>query len=220
MKPHPLNVVGDFYVEDGCCTACEVPFSEAADLFGMTDDPYFHCYVKRQPTNETETDQMLSAIMCAELQCIHYRGKDVPIISRLSAMGEMDVCDTPPPTGTELGIRNHATFESNESKLELSDLAHSFRSFLATQEHEYCKFKFLPSDSASVVTFMRNDDDLRNVVFEQSNTQIHVFHDGPDVSGISWYIARWLTAQDEYKDIRWFTDDGWNNTGKWHPKHW
>jgi hypothetical protein len=28
-QPHPANVPGDFYVEDGCCTMCEVPFAEA-----------------------------------------------------------------------------------------------------------------------------------------------------------------------------------------------
>ena len=27
--PNPANVPGDFYVQDGCCTMCEVPFAEA-----------------------------------------------------------------------------------------------------------------------------------------------------------------------------------------------
>ena len=38
-KPHPANVPGDFYVEDGCCTMCLVPFTEAPELFGECQDP-------------------------------------------------------------------------------------------------------------------------------------------------------------------------------------
>jgi hypothetical protein len=60
--PHSANVPGDFYVEDGCCTMCEVPFAEAPDLFGSVQDPrgYTHCYVKRQPETPDELDQMVS----------------------------------------------------------------------------------------------------------------------------------------------------------------
>jgi len=29
VKPHRLNVIGDFYVADDCCTACDVPEAEA-----------------------------------------------------------------------------------------------------------------------------------------------------------------------------------------------
>jgi hypothetical protein len=35
-KPHAANVAGAFYVEDGCCTMCEVPFAEAPELFGTS----------------------------------------------------------------------------------------------------------------------------------------------------------------------------------------
>lgn len=98
-KPHPANLPGDFYVEDGCCTMCEVPFAEAPDLFGTCQDPkgYTHCFVKRQPESSDELDQMCRAIRCAELKCIRYRGKDRLIQLRLVEAGEGQICDALPP---------------------------------------------------------------------------------------------------------------------------
>lgn len=97
--PHPENVPGDFYVEDGCCTMCEVPFSEAPALFGVHHDPrgYFHCYVKRQPETPDELGQMVMVIRCAELRCIRYRGSDRRVQSRLIEVGEGIICDDLPP---------------------------------------------------------------------------------------------------------------------------
>jgi hypothetical protein len=98
-KPHPANVPGDFYVEDGCCTMCEVPFIEAPELFGAYDRPdrYMHCYVKRQPQTAHELDHMCSAIQCAELKCIRYRGTDRLLQQRLVEAGDGDICDGLPP---------------------------------------------------------------------------------------------------------------------------
>lgn len=98
-KPHPANVPGDFYVEEGCCTMCEVPFAEAPDLFGTVQDPkgYLHCFVRRQPETGAELDQMVRAIRCAELKCIRYRGTDRLIQLRLVGEGEGEICDGLPP---------------------------------------------------------------------------------------------------------------------------
>ena len=97
-NPHSANVPGDFYVEDGCCTMCEVPFIEAPDLFGTVKNPdgYVHCFVKRQPESQNEIDQMVRAIQCAEFQCIRYRGSDRRIQMRLVEHGEGEVCDELP----------------------------------------------------------------------------------------------------------------------------
>jgi len=94
-KPHPSNVPGDYYVEDGCCTMCMLPFNEAPELIGEAKDPrgYSHCFVKRQPQNEHERAQMVSAIQVAELRCIRYRGNDSRVISRLKEVGEAEACD-------------------------------------------------------------------------------------------------------------------------------
>lgn len=93
--PHPSNALGDFYVEDGCCTMCEVPLVEAPDLFGVFEDlsGHSHCFVKRQPETPAELDQMVSAVRCADLQCIRYRGSDRLIQLRLVEDGEGVVCD-------------------------------------------------------------------------------------------------------------------------------
>lgn len=95
-EPYPENVPGDFYVERDCCTLCDVPRTIAPNLFtysGRTDG-YDYCYVSKQPEDSNELKAMLEVIQCAELQCIHYRGTDPEIISRIRAMGEIAVCDT------------------------------------------------------------------------------------------------------------------------------
>tara|TARA_R100000789_G_C2965165_1_gene139110 strand:- start:69 stop:743 length:675 start_codon:yes stop_codon:yes gene_type:complete len=219
VKPHPLNVIGDFYVEDGCCTACDVPQTEAPDLFGMTTDPHYHCYVKRQPQSKSEYDQMLSAIACAELQCIHYRGNDPALISRLSAMDVMEICDTAPPPGTELGLRTHVTFATDRTP-DLPMLASSFRSFLKTQRGQYSRISFpWLALSSTTVTYKRNDRRRRNVALAICDGGTHVSHDAGDDISVSWCIHRWLATLDGLSDIRWYTEDGWRNSGVWHHSH-
>jgi hypothetical protein len=104
LKPHPANVPGDFYVVDGCCTMCEIPFSEAPDLFGRFQEPEGcqHCYVQQQPERPAEVDAMIRAIQCAELLCIRYRGTDKVILDRLETAGESGICDALPPAPTPL----------------------------------------------------------------------------------------------------------------------
>ena len=201
-KPHPLNVAGDFYVLNGCCTLCDVPRTEAPELFVLTDCED-HCYVKREPQNDNELDQMLSAIACAELQCIHYRGNDPAIISRLSAMGEMDVCDTSPPNGIELGLRVHATFATNQST-DLSVLASSFKAYVKAQHGKYSRISFpCQIPGPTTVKYKRNDSGWRIVQFDQQGNLAHVSHDSCDDTSVSSYISHWLATLDGVTDIRW-----------------
>jgi len=97
--PYPENVPGDFYVEDGCCTMCEMPFAVAPDLFGEAQNSAGceHCFVKRQPRTPAELGRMVDAIMCAELQCIRYRGSNRLLQLRLIEVGEGVICDGLPP---------------------------------------------------------------------------------------------------------------------------
>ena len=106
-RPHPANVAGDFYVEDGCCTMCEVPFAEAPTLFGACQDPqgYPHCYVKRQPDTAGELDQMVLAIRHAEFPCIRYRGTDKVILDR---NGTLESLMLPRQSGPPLGMTAQA----------------------------------------------------------------------------------------------------------------
>ncbi len=47
---HPLNVPGDFYVEDGRCVSCLVPFEAVPELLRYEEEAS-HCYVCQQPRN-------------------------------------------------------------------------------------------------------------------------------------------------------------------------
>jgi hypothetical protein len=85
-RPHRLNVVGDFYVADGCCTACGVPETNAPTLFAY--DPDGHCYVSLQPATSDDFDKMLTTIAQQELGCIRYRGSDARIVEKLRNLGE------------------------------------------------------------------------------------------------------------------------------------
>jgi hypothetical protein len=93
--PYPANVPGEFYVEDNCCTRCDVPARYAPELFGIQADGG-SCYVKRQPFTEEEVDQIIEVIQCAELDCIRYRGKDRLIQLRIAELGQGHVCDSLP----------------------------------------------------------------------------------------------------------------------------
>lgn len=91
-KPHRLNVLGDFYVEEGCCLRCGVPWSIAPDLFEPTDDS---CYVKRQPQTGDELEKMIKVVHAQELTCIRYQGRNKAILLELKRLGEASQCDYP-----------------------------------------------------------------------------------------------------------------------------
>ena len=90
-NPHPLNASGDFYVEDGCCTSCEMPFTEAPGHFQYDDSG--HCYVCKQPITSAEVRNMISAVSVSEVSCIRYAGSDAEVLSKLIALNEREQCD-------------------------------------------------------------------------------------------------------------------------------
>ena len=89
--PHKLNVLGDFYVEDGCCMCCDVPFNEATQMFKYDDTN--HCYVCRQPQTSDDVDAMIRAMFHSETECIFYRGGNPEIFRRLTEYGLVEQCD-------------------------------------------------------------------------------------------------------------------------------
>jgi hypothetical protein len=88
---HKANALGDFYVEDGCCTSCGMPTTVAPDLFEYENDG--HCYVSRQPFAPDEVDRMVSAFQVQDVGCIRYKGSNRVIQIRLVGLGEGDQCD-------------------------------------------------------------------------------------------------------------------------------
>jgi hypothetical protein len=92
FSAYPLNVEGDFYVQDGCCLSCQVPFTEAKGHFAW-DDEVGHCYVCKQPSTDKEVKKMINAVNVSEVSCIRYAGDDPKVLKRLRALGESDQCD-------------------------------------------------------------------------------------------------------------------------------
>lgn len=152
MTAHPLNAEGDFYVEHGCCTACDVPMRSAPSLFAY--DETSHCFVKRQPSTQTECDMMFEAIRGAELRCIRYRGRDNDWYRRLVSSGDFDVCDYPPNEPVEPRIRSIVECDTKYESLDA--LADAFEQYLKSTEMEHFYFDFKRSESSdSLLHFHR-----------------------------------------------------------------
>jgi len=98
-KAYRLNVDGDFYVVDGCCTLCGVPGVTAPDLFGGFNPDgtvpvgVHHCWVKRQPDSDVNLNAMVETMAGQEFKCSRYRGTDAKIVGRLRDLGEGDLVD-------------------------------------------------------------------------------------------------------------------------------
>lgn len=95
-KPHPENVPGDFYVEDGCCTRCAIPFDVAPDFFAWSAISDDHCFVCKQPTLPQEVDVMIGAMKSSEVRCIRYKGRDKSVQIRIVQSREGAQCDELP----------------------------------------------------------------------------------------------------------------------------
>lgn len=92
-----LNVLGDFYVEEGCCTLCGVPSVTAPALFGgfeedgsATDE---QCWVAKQPGTPGELDAMLTTMDMQELECIRYCGTSATVLARVRSIAGTDLVD-------------------------------------------------------------------------------------------------------------------------------
>ena len=82
-KRHPQSAQGDFYVEEDCCLACGVPEAIAPDLVAHLEEPYWHCYWKKQPETPEELDKAIKILKAQELDCHRYGGSDQSILKRL-----------------------------------------------------------------------------------------------------------------------------------------
>jgi DNA-directed RNA polymerase subunit RPC12/RpoP len=84
-KPRVNSNVGNFYVQDQCCTSCGVPQAVAPDLVGWTDENPSQCYWMKQPQTPDELDRAVKIIHSQELGCHRYSGDDPVILRRLPA---------------------------------------------------------------------------------------------------------------------------------------
>jgi hypothetical protein len=217
-RPHALNVLGPFYIEDGCCTACGVPQHLAPNLFG--EDEQDHCFVKRQPQTTSELDAMLRTMATQDLGCLRYEGQDAAIAQRLVDAGMREQCDVAPPAHLEPMQRDHATFAVNVTSSAVS-IAERLTNYLVTIERFKCK----PASSDHDGTFVAIDV----AWFEDRYHRVEI---GPDKHAGRWMLRHfgpprlsdtlhdWLTADDFFADVRWLTAAQWQSGGSSQPTPW
>ena len=96
--PHPANVPGPFYVQDGCCISCGVWEDVAPDLLAWIeeeDERLSHCYVSRQPQTDAEFERMKQAMEVGEVDCIRVRACKAEWMENLRRSGLGHHIDTP-----------------------------------------------------------------------------------------------------------------------------
>lgn len=198
-----LNVVGPFYVEDGCCTLCGIPGAEAPDLFAEAES---HCYVRRQPVTAEEHERMFSAIACADLECIRYAGDDPAQLEQLALRGAAGVCDAMPPH-IAARRRDHVSFYAPSSS--------SARDLLA---------RFAEPSRASSPRRLAGDADLATLTYTGSPMTLTLERVRPAdrwlLRGAPGYGSEGLTALLGCTAVRWYSREEWEAGGAGHPTPW
>lgn len=224
-KPHPNNAPGPFYVVHGCCTACDVPVSEAPNLFAY--DEANHCFVKRQPSTSREYDQAFRATWAAELHCIRYRGDDPQMLRRFAELGEPHLCDVSPPLGIRPVIRDLVTFDSTSldcANMSASDLAKAYQNSVRERLQSVYQLRFMPmsgDDRTAQLTYSWFEDDHHSVEFRVINEPMGrwlIRHKSAALvggRGVSLQIDDWLKGEQHFCDIRWYTTEQWPCSEDW-----
>lgn len=218
-KRYALNVVGPFYVEDGCCTLCGVPQSMAPALFA--EDGQEHCYVRRQPNGEAETDAMLRVIATQELGCIRYGGSDHAILRRLVESGEGDQCDRPAPRGVAPIRRDHVRFgaKARSSRWTAREILERMIAFQGNARWRTTSLHESSGTSASVSVSWFEDNYHRIEAFASDESSDWIIrHHGPP--RLSDSIHEWLVQDPAFESIRWQTREQSESDGAWSKTPW
>jgi len=223
-KPHPKNAPGPFYVIDGCCTACDVPVSEAPGLFAY--DETNHCFVKRQPSTPREFDRAFLVAWAAELECIRYRGDDPQMLRRFAELGQPDLCDIPPPPEVRPVVRDLVTFDTkslDHAGISALELADAFQRSVRHRMSNY-QLRFNPitgNETCATLTFAWFEENYHSVEFcvtNKANCRWLVRHDAASRAGgrgLSREIDEWLRGAQHFCDLRWYSADGWSRGEEW-----
>ena len=219
-EPHIENVPGPFYVEDGCCMACDIPFQLAPEMFSY--DKEHHCYVSKQPENKSELDRIIRTLMSSEVECIRYRGTDDKVLVRLGESGAANSVDEAMPPFRPV-LRSHVTFDVDDPTdafLTTSDIADLFRQYFLSTESEYSSFKFSPLRSDGVRTVFEyswfednfHDVEIRQLLLPECRWLIVTDH--------PFTIYDWLVADKKFCNIRWYSEEQWQSGKKWQETPW
>ena len=225
-KPHPLNVDGDFYVEDGCCTMCGVPMNEAPELFGVHADlrGYKDCYVRRQPNNPDEIEQMLRAMWGAELSCIRYRGNDPEVFQRLAEANVHELCDHLPKESPliQIFIRNQVYFDATDPTLRMwngLELANAFRMHLE-RNHPAVQWvfkKIRAQGTSAILQYSWFENRFHELQFHriESTEGLWLIENPGKLPGVSLSVHRWLVHNNRFEQIRWTCREARNTELQW-----
>ncbi|QDF03646.1 ferredoxin [Myxococcus xanthus] len=221
-EPHPMNMPGDFYVVDQCCTACGVPTHIAPETFA-TERLGGDCYVQRQPTTPEEVDRALMVVRCQEFGCVRYRGTHPVILRRLTEAGEGDQCDAPLPAGIRPVLRNHVSVEAQRLDTrawESAAVLERFRLWLTGQQPNYRTTHIKRSASSASFSFSWTENGFHEVTANPIG----------DVPGrwllqhagnipVSEIIAEWLKGAGELGAVQWYSQEEWERglPGQAHP---
>jgi hypothetical protein len=214
---HPDNAQGPFYVEYGCCLACDLPRVVAPDHFAY--DGNSHCFVTRQPQTSTELSKLVRAVWGAEAECIRYRGNDPGLLRRLAELGLSHCCDISPPPGIQPQIRNCVSFvDTGESNLQsAAAIGESLRSCLQSEREAFtdrfaAKFRNIKESpqatSFEYAWFEQNfhSIEVSRVNWTQARWLIRHGRDEPLFIGLSALIHDWLIGDGRFGNIRWYTE--------------
>ena len=219
-KSYPRNAPGDFYVEDSCCTACDVPFYYAPDLFKY-DETELHCFVAKQPTDDQEIYQMIMAVWAAELQCIRYQGDNPQILRRLAEASVPEVCDQQQfVRGIAPLLRNHVTFTDSRSQSE-EEIATLLKDYILSRNSVYDRYRATPIKTAqegATFSFYWYENNYHEVWCNELSQagDWHVFHSPtagePASYGISQTIDEWLRSDQRFTNLKWFSNQAWKKS--------
>ena len=228
-QPHPENVQGPFYVLNGCCMACDVPVSEAPDLF--TYDVANHCYVKRQPHTKEEFERTLRVAWSAEVECIRYRGVDPEVLRRFAEFGSPHLCDVAPPPEILPVIRDFVRFDSDSpehAQFSAVDLVEAFRGHLlhldSLREDLGTRFRyhFNPIEGGPLtasLTYSWFEDHRHTVEFQVVGVpgfRWVTHHFSAELIGgraVSLQIDDWLKGAGSFRPIQWYSAEEWAGRG-------
>lgn len=230
---HPSNAPGDFYVANGCCTMCMVPFVEAPGLFGEVQetDGTSHCYVQRQPATQDEVDGMLRAVWHSELACLRYAGTDPHLLTRFDEYGEGNLCDAAHSSANRV-FRNHVRFASATQRLAVRsalELKSLFKGFLLSPLSRCPPIKFSEGWDAggntgvSIAWFEENYHPVEFTPLDAACSVWLVRHSSTEKLGskaVSWLLHDWLRSEPRFKDPRWFSQEEWEAGIEGRPSPW
>ena len=92
FTPHPQNVPGPFYVENGCCLLCDLPRSVAPEMFRYTENED-HCFIHHQPQTPEEFQKMMEVLKSQDIMCIRCRSRDSNLLEQLRQHDLQEICD-------------------------------------------------------------------------------------------------------------------------------